>query len=72
MPRPNMDRVRVTLFLAKSGVDAITKLAKQRGEPPAEIYRAVFKAGYPIVASETPPAANPAAAKKKNGSQPNA
>ena len=55
MPRPNRDRIRVTLFLGRTGVEACTELAKERGVPVGDIYRAVFAAGFPIVKKEGNP-----------------
>ena len=52
MPPPNRDRVRVSMWLARSGVAAVSQLAEKRGVPVADVYRAVFAAGYPIVAKD--------------------
>lgn len=53
MAPPNRDRVRVSMFLSRAGVEACIALAKERGVAVAEIYRAVFKAGYPIVEKDS-------------------
>lgn len=42
MPRPNLNRVRVSFHLGRDDKDAIEQLATERGEPKAETFRAML------------------------------
>jgi hypothetical protein len=43
MPKPNRDRVRVSVWVARSGVTAIQGLAQRREEPVSETYRTLLR-----------------------------
>jgi hypothetical protein len=42
MPRPNLDRVMVSFYVARTTKATVDKLAARRGEPKAETYRALL------------------------------
>lgn len=52
MPRPNRDRRSVTLYIARSGIEAVDRMAAKYGVTRSEVIRAALKAGLPLVGRE--------------------
>jgi hypothetical protein len=46
MARPNRDRVRIGIWLARNGHEAVRAEALQRGVPVNQVYRDVFRLGW--------------------------